>query len=329
MMTNMTLKIRPSFLFEWEMSNNRIVEQSDDDFRERLWSQDSDSMVEIARTISPAVRRGFISHDGVLIAELDNEAVGFLEGFEYENKLLTEFELYVKPEFQGRKIGRALFDHFFDRLKNRHVETTMNELQHRSIRFFNERNFVEKQRRYDLEIDTSSDAVRIAETQINRIKPLGYEIFSFDDLFRIPGSEFKFSALVSERLNEALLSNKNLEPVLTDPNDIESDDLMTGDDKAFIVVKNGDFAGIAILSDVGESNCLWKFYGSSRDHAAHSEKINLALFGHACQYARSKGMNKIEISINAFDQQGMTLLRHFCKELPPAWITYMRPNQAV
>jgi GNAT superfamily N-acetyltransferase len=315
MIANMTLKIRPGHTLGHSGYG--------------LWKQDTAVMMEIFRTIWPSRGAFFAPTAGVLIAESNGIAVGFVDAMRHEESHTIGLEIYIRPDFQGRKIGKILFDQVVHRMENRHVETTIYESHHRSIRFFEERNFVEKERHYELEMDISRVLEMNLEVKLDQIKTLGYEIFNFDHLFRIPGSESQFSVLVSERLNEVILANKNVEPILETPSDVDVDDFMTGADKAFVAVKDSEFAGIGIFLDVGKPKCFWKFYGSSRDHAAHSDEINLALFAHACRYARSKGVNKIEMSIGAFDQQGMTLLRHFCKELPPAWITYMRPKQAV
>jgi GNAT superfamily N-acetyltransferase len=292
-----------------------------------LWKRDSAVLMEIFRTIWPSRGAYFAPTAGVLIAESNRIAVGFVDAMRHEESQFIGLEIYVRPDFQEQKIGKLLFDQVVDRMENRHVETTIYESHHRSIRFFEERNFVEKERHFELDIDTSQALEMNLEVKINQIKSLGYEIFSFDDLFKIPGSESKLVALVSERLNEITLASKGIEPIMEAPSDIH--DLMTAGEQAFIAVKDSEFVGIGIFVDNDKPDGYWKFYGSSRDHAAHSEKINLALFAYTCRYAQSRGVKKIEISINAFDQQGMTFLRHFCKELPPAWITYMRPNQAV
>ncbi|ADH61995.1 GCN5-related N-acetyltransferase [Allomeiothermus silvanus DSM 9946] len=136
-------------------------------------------------------------HRAEFVAELDAQIVGL--GSIGEDRWAYEpgkfvFDIQVHPEFQGRGVGRAIYDHLIEHVQLMNptlLQVGTRENRPRARAFLERRGFVETWRRYESWLETRDFDCSLYTDLAERVKRAGLEIKSWGELSADPDAPRK------------------------------------------------------------------------------------------------------------------------------------------
>lgn len=282
---------------------------------------------------SDASRGANIKHRR-LIAESDGEPVGFgsygqFEGMYHPRKF--SLGLFVRPDQQGRGVGRALYGALLQALEPFEplsLRANVREDQARTLRFLVDRGFGEDMRSWESRLDVASFDPAPFAGALERALQAGVTFASMAELReRDPDHRQKLYELDIE----AGLDEPHPEPIT--PVSRESYDGWVFDapnylpEGNFVALDGERYVGMSTLrtSLADPSELYVGFTGVRREHRGKGIAMALKLL--AIEFARARGVQTIK-TWNASNNRPMLRINEalgFAKQ--PAWISFVKKLQ--
>jgi len=236
---------------------------------------------------------------GRFVANVDGRVVGVGEysqnlGSLHPQKFILEG--YVPPEFQGRGIGKALYERVLEALKPYDpisLRTTVRENQARAMKFLHDRGYAETKRDWVSVLQVAEANLEPFADLEQRVKAEGIEILSFaEPLESDPQAVQKLHALFSEIRVDVPRS----EPPTPISLETFVENILTGPDydpnAFFIALEGAEWVGMSCMFRVGETKELDHWSTGTR-RAWRGRGIAQTLKVRTVRYARENGFATI------------------------------------
>jgi len=266
-----------------------------------------------------------------LLAELDGAVIGLASysqnpGMYHPRKFSLNAK--VHPAFQGRGVGRALYDAIMEALAPYDplsVRATTREDRERSVRFLLDRGFVEDVRRWESRLDVAAFDPAPFAGKVERVAVAGFrfvtlaELIASDPDHRRKLYELDLDATRDEPMPEPFTpySQADFDSWVFDSPNLRPE--------GFVVAVDGDrYAGLSSLfTTQGDPDTLIVgFTGVARDYRRRGLALALKLL--AIDYARRAGVKTLKTWNDSRNAPMLSINRALGFVRQPAWISYLK-----
>lgn len=261
------------------------------------------------------------------VAEVDGQIVGLVGGGSEEWALhpgLVSINIRVKPEYEGRGIGTALYNRFLEEaavLNPTRIASEAREDKPKGIRFLTKRGFVEEMRFWESQLDVDAFDFAPYEGCEERVTSHGIAIKTYAELASDTDRDRKLYEMDVE-ISMELPSPDPITPASFDRYQtqvLESPHLLP--EAVFIALDGDRYVGMTALWSTEAGDYLMTgLTGVRRQYRRRG--IALALKLRAIDYARRHGRPQIRTENESNNRPMLAINERLGFEKTPAWITF-------
>lgn len=274
-------------------------------------------------------QRGPQCRFGRWVAELEGQIVAFAEhdqtAYRYHPRKFW-LDLSVHPEYQGRGIGRRLYDYLLAALQSYDpwiVRNTVREDQQRSIAFLRQRGWVEAQRTWESLLDLGAFDTSPYDGAQERLQTQDIRIVTLPELAADPERDRKLYDLVWEiRQDFPELDAPTRESFETFCTLYLYDEAVLPD-AYFVAVRGAEYIGYTYHTRFTDDSRI-RIAQTGVRRSCRRQGVALALKLRGISYAQSRGYQTMR-TVSAASNRGMLALNErlgFRKQ--PAWIDFVK-----